>query len=58
MTGRHAAADDIDDAALAEQPREPGAHRADVDPVGEPVPVPAIKKPPAGRRAATPKENS
>jgi hypothetical protein len=34
MTGRHAAADDVDDQALADQLREPGAHRAPVDPQG------------------------
>jgi hypothetical protein len=32
MTGRHAAAEDIDDEALAETPQEPGAHRADAEP--------------------------
>jgi hypothetical protein len=35
MTGRHAAADDVDDQALADHPREPGAHLAPVDPQGE-----------------------
>ena len=35
MTGRHASADEIDDQALADQPYEPGAHAAPVDPQGE-----------------------
>ncbi|HEV7740938.1 MAG TPA: hypothetical protein VGO65_00825 [Pseudolysinimonas sp.] len=35
MTGRHASADDVDDQALAALPREPGAHRAPVDPQGD-----------------------
>jgi hypothetical protein len=34
MTGRHAAADEVDDQALADQPYEPGAHAAPVDPQG------------------------
>jgi hypothetical protein len=35
MTGRHASTDDVDDQALAALPREPGAHRAPVDPQGD-----------------------
>jgi hypothetical protein len=65
MTGRHSAADDIDDAALAEDPREPGAHRADADPmdpqgiIGDgSVPADADlqvePEPRSGRRAAAP----
>jgi hypothetical protein len=49
MTGRHASATDADDEALAAQPQEPGAHRADAEP------TPPAE--PSGRRA-TKKEPS
>jgi hypothetical protein len=63
MTGRHAAADDIDDEALADELREPGAHRADGDPAVAPadpqgeigdgsVPADADLKPEAAPEAA------
>ncbi|MGE3193550.1 MAG: hypothetical protein AB7K08_08805 [Microbacteriaceae bacterium] len=50
MTGRHASATDVDDEALAAQPQEPGAHRAEAE-----EPAPSAKPP--GRRA-TKKEPS
>jgi hypothetical protein len=53
MTGRHAAATHIDDAAVADQAGErPPAHRADS---GQDAAAAPAKKP-AGRRAATPTE--
>jgi hypothetical protein len=55
MTGRHATASDIDDLALAELPREPGTHRADVDPAAQPAPG-DTEKTTARRRAAPQKE--
>jgi hypothetical protein len=50
MTGRHAAAEDIDDEALSQAPQEPGAHRADAEPTPPPTKT-------SGRRA-TKKEPS
>ena len=51
MTGRHAAADSIDDEAVADAEREhPPAHRAEGEPIAD------VKKPTARRRAATQKE--
>ncbi|MEO8261024.1 MAG: hypothetical protein ABI566_00530 [Pseudolysinimonas sp.] len=55
MTGRHAAATDIDDEAVADrEPQRPPAHRAESDGGAAPV----TKKPAARRRTATQKESS
>ncbi|HTL41250.1 MAG TPA: hypothetical protein VL294_07235 [Pseudolysinimonas sp.] len=62
MTGRHAAADDVDDQAFADRPHQPGAHAAGADPQGiigdGSVPAdadlqvaPATEAPRSGRRA-------
>jgi hypothetical protein len=46
--GRHAAADDVDDEALASEPARAAAHRADIEPIEAPA-VPEAQ--PAARRS-------
>jgi hypothetical protein len=52
--GRHAAADDVDDEALAAEPSRPGAHRADTGPADTGGSAAAAPTKP-GRRAAVKK---
>jgi hypothetical protein len=48
--GRHAAADEVDDEALASEPFRPGAHRADAETeLGDAAPAPSTAKGPARR---------